>query len=979
MISILDQFEQGVESRIKTAPTSKQLLDESFDRDADLQGIPILSKKKVNFSPSDKITQLLVSNDYVVLVMVNNVLLRINLKQDNIEEIDTFKTSSLKVKQLFLDPFGEHLLISCGNINSSQLFYATKQLSKLKPVGKYQGSEITSVAWNYDFKVKSTSSTTGPILLGNSSGTIIETQLGTEFDRFFQGSVVQYWKEVFDISKGQPIPIIGLQYHRVGKSDLFYILAITPTKLYQFVDIIFNKDERPMLQQIFNNYLTIPERFYEIPTVVKHSKLHFYFLNNDFTVPKYFGFLTELGVFVAEVDINKDEKTIFSSHELIEYSRLYGRDDDDFTVPLSMTFTRYHVLLLFPERVIAVSLVAPSDRTASQVMDEDYCSDSYGRLLNITKDLMTGTIWLYAERAVFRYKITKEDRHVWKVYLDKGMFEEAKEICINNPYRINQVLIRQAEHFFNSKQYENSALIYANLNVSFEEIVLKFLHLNEKKPIKLFLMKKLGGLNSQDYTKITMITLWLIELFANELAVLRNYKLGKSQEYTTLQESFKQFLAIPIIQDCLRKNWESIYDILASHGDVNFMMWLALENQDYKRVIQHYLNEENIAEALTLLDNHPFSELFYTFSSDLVEKAPAQTVSILIKQGQKLDPLKVINALIIPNPSERLALEIIRYLEYSIHCLNCHVESVHNYLISLYIKYNRDKLMNYLKLQGREISAVSYNPEFALRLCREHQLGEACVQLSIVLGLWEAAVDLALTISVELAKTTASLPNNNIELSKKLWLKIAQHVVKQNNDIEQAMRFLEECKFIKIEDILPFFPDFVTIDHFKDAVCSSLEVYNKDIQNLKEEMEDATKSAEVIRSEILSFRNGYMLIQPSNECSSCHEQLMTKAFYTFPCSHCFHAECLIKEMQPYVDSSTINTIKDLQNQLNTLYQNNKDISQSLEAINRRDKVKESLDKLLAAECFFCGDIMISLIDKPFIEDADFEKIKHEWE
>jgi len=41
-----------------------------------------------------------------------------------------------------------------------------------------------------------------------------------------------------------------------------------------------------------------------------------------------------------------------------------------------------------------------------------------------------------------------------------------------------------------------------------------------------------------------------------------------------------------------------------------------------------------------------------------------------------------------------------------------------------------------------------------------------------------------------------------------------------------------------------------------------------------------------------------------------------------------------------------------------LNQNNKDISQSLEAINRRDKVKESLDKLLAAECFFCGDIMI---------------------
>jgi len=45
-----------------------------------------------------------------------------------------------------------------------------------------------------------------------------------------------------------------------------------------------------------------------------------------------------------------------------------------------------------------------------------------------------------------------------------------------------------------------------------------------------------------------MITLWLIELFANELAILRNYKQETSQEYTALQELFKQFLLQPIIQ-----------------------------------------------------------------------------------------------------------------------------------------------------------------------------------------------------------------------------------------------------------------------------------------------------------------------------------------------------------------------------------------------------------------------------------------------
>ena len=29
------------------------------------------------------------------------------------------------------------------------------------------------------------------------------------------------------------------------------------------------------------------------------------------------------------------------------------------------------------------------------------------------------------------------------------------------------------------------------------------------------------------------------------------------------------------------------------------------------------------------------------------------------------------------------------------------------------------------------------------------------------------------------------------------------------------MEFLHECDLLKIEDVLPFFPDFVTIDHFK--------------------------------------------------------------------------------------------------------------------------------------------------------------------
>lgn len=68
---------------------------------------------------------------------------------------------------------------------------------------------------------------------------------------------------------------------------------------------------------------------------------------------------------------------------------------------------------------------------------------------------------------------------------------------------------------------------------------------------------------------------------------------------------------------------------------------------------------------------------------------------------------------------------------------------------------------------------------------------------------------------MELAKKNADKPEDDEELRKKLWLKIARHVVEKESNVKKAMEFLHECDLLKIEDILPFFPDFVTIDHFK--------------------------------------------------------------------------------------------------------------------------------------------------------------------
>jgi hypothetical protein len=66
----------------------------------------------------------------------------------------------------------------------------------------------------------------------------------------------------------------------------------------------------------------------------------------------------------------------------------------------------------------------------------------------------------------------------------------------------------------------------------------------------------------------------------------------------------------------------------------------------------------------------------------------------------------------------------------------------------------------------------------------------------------------------------------------------------------RAIGILKYSDALKIEDILPLFPDFVHIDDFKEELCSALEHYNQHIEELKAEMDDATKSSESIRQDI---------------------------------------------------------------------------------------------------------------------------------
>jgi hypothetical protein len=393
----------------------------------------------------------------------------------------------------------------------------------------------------------------------------------------------------------------------------------------------------------------------------------------------------------------------------------------------------------------------------------------------MVKDASTGEIWAITENAVFRFKVTKEERNVWQIFCENQQFDLAKKYSRGNEAFHNQVLIKEADMLFNRKEYMLSAQRYAETQSSFEEICLKFIQVEQQDSLKIFLRRKLDTLKPQDKTQITMIVIWVVELYLCKLEEKRLAGLEQSAAYSDVQKEFETFLALSEVSDCIKKNKSTIYELMSSHGDKSNLIKLTIVNKDFEQLIRHHIYKNSFHEALEVLKSQNKHDLYYQFAPILMQELPKYTVKALIEQGKKLVPVRLLPALVTCE-GELHAKEVMKYLEFCIDKLNNTDKAIHNFLLSLYAKHDKDKLMQYLNAQGQELSLVNYDVHFALRLCQDNaDLKEACVQLSGLLGLWESAVDLALTINLKLAKQLADMPpEEDVELRKKLWLKIGK-------------------------------------------------------------------------------------------------------------------------------------------------------------------------------------------------------------
>ncbi|XP_018420875.1 PREDICTED: vacuolar protein sorting-associated protein 18 homolog [Nanorana parkeri] len=967
MASILEEYEDSLSRANLPSQTRVPGIPLSGYVNARLEKeTPIFNKQRIDFTPPENINSLAVCSNQLCMSLGKEALLRIDLvKADQPNQADLGRKDDFKVYKMFLDPTGSHLLIA---LNTSECLYLNRNAQKARLLSRWKGHIIESIGWN---KFLGNEASTGPILVGTTQGQIYEAEISTSEGGLFGTNPDQYFRHLHTLEEETgPAPVCCLEVNR-GYENRFCAIAATRKKLFQFAAKITEGSEQHGFAPLFSQPANDLPSIQEFPGNLGYSEIAFY-TQKLRTYPTSFAWMMGNGVLYGTLDFSRPD-SVLTDVQVWEYPSSVDK-------PMSIVLTQFHFLLLMPDRIKAICTLN------GQVVFEDVFTEKFGPLKRMVKDPVLGQIWIHTERAVFRYHVERESRDVWKMYMNMGKFDLAKEFCKDRPECMDMVLAKEAEHCFHNKKYKESAKCYALTQNYFEEIALKFIEAKQDEALMEFLLKKLANLKPLEKIQVTLLTTWLTELYLNRLGTLES-DTSKRSLYLKTRDEFRSFLSSPRNKECLFNNRASIHDLLASHGDTENMVYFAVLMQDYERVVAHHCQHDDYDEALHVLTKHRDEKLFYKFSPVLMQHIPKNVVDSWIMMGKRLHPKNLIPALV--NYSQGAGTHIneaIRYMEFCVYELRETEQAIHNYLLSLYAQFRPDSLLSYLEIAGTNPNTIYYDLKYALRLCAEHGHHRACVHVYKVMELYEEAVDLALKVDVDLAKSCADLPADDEELKKKLWLKIARHVVQEEKDVKKAMVCLSSCNLLKIEDILPFFPDFVTIDHFKEAICSSLEDYNRHIEELKQEMEDATLSAKRIREDMQEMRNKYSSVDPQDKCTFCDFPLLNRPFYLFLCGHMFHYDCLMQIVVPNLPAYKQIKLEDLQKKLGAVAQPSKSRSHTRDEDSvslgkgqpSREQIKADIDDIVAAECSYCGEFMIRSIDKAFIDPQKFKEEMLSW-
>lgn len=948
------------------------------------------------------ITCMAAGNDVIVIGTSKGWIIRHDFGVGDSNDIDLSagRPGEQSIHRVFVDPGGSHCIATVVGSGGADTFYTHAKWTKPRVLSRLKGLVVNAVAWN---RQQITEASTREVILGTENGQLYEIAVDEKDKR------EKHIKPLFELAE-LPEAIMGLQMETaiVSNGSRYYVMAVTPTRLYSFTGI-------GTLETVFASYLNRAVHFMELPGEIPNSDLHF-FIKQRRAI--HFAWLSGAGIYHGSLNFGAQhsspngDQNFVENKALLDYAKL--SNGTEVVKPSSMAVSEFHFLLLIGNKVKVVN------RISEQIIEElqfDQVSDSSSRgIIGLCSDATAGLFYAYDQNSIFQVSVNDEGRDMWKVYLD--MKEYAAALANSrDPLQRDQVYLVQAEAAFSSRDFLRAASFYAKINyiLSFEEITLKFISVNEQDALRTFLLRKLDNLSKDDKCQITMISTWATELYLDKINRLLleddTALVNRNSEYQSIIKEFRAFLS-----DCKDVLDEvTTMRLLESYGRVEELVYFASLKEQHEIVIHYYIQQGEAKKALEVLRKPAVPiDLQYKFAPDLITLDAYETVEFWMA-SKNLNPRKLIPAMMRYSSephAKNETHEVIKYLEFCVHHLHNEDPGIHNLLLSLYAKQEDDSsLLRFLQCKfgkGQENGPdFFYDPKYALRLCLKEKRMRACVHIYSMMSMHEEAVALALQIDPELAMAEADKVEDDEDLRKKLWLMVAKHVIEQEKgtkreNIRKAIAFLKETDgLLKIEDILPFFPDFALIDDFKEAICSSLDDYNKQIEQLKQEMNDATHGADNIRNDISALAQRYVVIDRDEDCGVCRRKILAiggdyrmasgytavgsmAPFYVFPCGHAFHSHCLIAHVTRCTNESQAEYILDLQKQLTLLgsevrrESNGGLTNEVITSISPADKLRSQLDDAVASECPFCCELMICEISLPFIMPEEAQQVAS-WE
>jgi hypothetical protein len=867
---------------------------------------------------------------------------------------------------MFLDPSASHLIVTT---TLGDNYYLHTQSKQPKLLSRLKGLSIECVAWNPSLPTASTRE----ILIGATDGTVYEVYIepASEFYRREERYATQVWKVPDGAVTGIITDLVP------GKADTRRVLISSHGRLCHWLGRVggrregtasiyaelFQK-EAPVTHEASGASSTAPSVLCVSPEVPADA------VDGDRT----FAWLYSQGALLGQLSSSTSGPT--SGNKVFNDSKLVPRSIFPETLSArgsrkliqdainSITLSQWHVIALVEGHVVAVN------RLSGKMVYDQVVLDAGQSSLGLVSDHKKNTYWLFTNQEIFEIVANEEDRDVWKMMLQNQDYDAALRYAKGAAQK-DAVATASGDSLSSQGHYLEAASVWGKSSKAFEEVCLSLIDHGQEDALRQYLLAKLTTSKKSWTMQRVMVATWLIQLFMAKLNSLDDMVATRAEllEHTDtqgaqseLQKTRKEY------QDFVTKykgdlDAKTVYEVVGSHDREEELLFYANAIHDHDFVLSYWVQREGWNEALAVLNKQSQAETFYKYSSVLMTHVPAGMVDILMRQSN-IDAPKMIPALLSYNEEANGSLkenQAVRYLTFVIHNAPECSAAVHNTLISILASHpstSESGLLSYLESQP---SPPPYDADFALRLCLQHNRVQSCVHIYSSMGEYLHAVQLALEHDdIELAAIVADRADGNDQLRKKLWLLIAERKIAHDSGIRSAMEFLKRCELLKIEDLIPFFPDFVVIDDFKDEICTALEEYSRHIDSLKQEMDLSAHTAAQIKVEIDALDMRYAIVEPGEKCWLCGLPVLSRQFFVFPCQHAFHSDCLGKKVLDGAGVGKRKHIKDLQNE----------VSRGLSTGVKREQMIRELDDLVAEACILCGDYGIKQVDAPFVTEQD---------